>query len=348
MTTSTNRRSILLAAASAAFMPALARAQTAPAPTLDLSDVDPELREPLMRSGRVGGATKVADLMTPARRSANANPLPAPAPPFEERRIPGRNGAPDVRIYVVKPTGAAGSRPAFLYIHGGGYVAGSGAQGVRTLQELARDHGIFGVSVDYRLAPETAYPGSLEDNYAALKWLHDHAAELGVDPARIAIGGASAGGGHAAALAIAARDRGEVPVKFQVLIYPMLDDRTASTHPASPKAGHFIWTPQANRIGWQALLGHAPGTGSPPPTAAPARLKDFRGLPPAWVGVGDVDLFCDEDIAYARKLIAAGVHTELLVVPGAYHAFDGIAAGSTPAKLFTSEWRRALVGALGA
>jgi len=287
-------------------------------------------------------------MQAPARRLAAANPLPAPAPQPRELKIPGPAGAPDVRVIVVKPTGAAGPRPAYLYIHGGGYVMGRADQGVRQLQELARDHGVFGISVDYRLAPETAYPGSLEDNYAALKWLHGHAAELGVDPTRIAIGGASAGGGHAAALAIAARDRREIPLRAQILIYPMVDDRTASTRPARPSAGHFIWTPADNRVGWRALLGHAPGVGDPPPTAAPARLKDFRGLPPAFVGVGDIDLFCDEDIEYARRLIAAGVPTELLIVPGAFHAFDGLAPASTAAKQFRAAWETVLVRALAA
>jgi acetyl esterase/lipase len=345
------RRGVLLGGAAAALapalVPALARGQGAPDP---LAAVDPELR-PMLRSNRgraVAADMTLADMQAPARRAALGAPLPPPAPQPVEQKVPGPRGAPEVRVLVVKPAGASGPRPAYLYIHGGGYVMGRADQGVRQLQELARDHGIFGVSVDYRLAPETAYPGSLEDNYAVLKWLHGHAAELDVDPDRIAIGGASAGGGHAAALAIAARDRREVPLRFQVLIYPMVDDRTASTRPARPGVGHFIWTPADNRVGWRALLGHAPGVGEPPPTAAPARLKDFRGLPPAFVGVGDIDLFCDEDIEYARRLVAAGVPTELVVVPGAFHAFDSIAPQSAAARMFRGEWERLLVRALGA
>lgn len=337
------RRQVLLGAAGAAVLPVIGRAQPAANP---LDAVDPELRRALQGRPGVSNDLTLADMQAPARRIAAANPLPAPAPQPEVRMIPGPKGAPEVRVITVKPVTGVGPRAAYLYIHGGGYVMGRADQGVRQLQELARDHGIYGVSVDYRLAPETRYPGSLEDNYAALKWLHGHAAELGVDPNRIAIGGASAGGGHAAALAIAARDRGEVPLRAQILIYPMVDDRTAGARPARPNAGHFIWTPADNRIGWQALLGHAPGIGNPPPTAAPARLRDFRGLPPAFVGVGDIDLFCDEDIEYARRLIAAGVPTELLVVPGAYHAFDGIAPESGPAKLFRQAWERVLVQAL--
>lgn len=341
------RRRLCLAAAGAAFAPRLAWGQA----LSPLDAVDPELRLALMAPNQRGRPISqdmtLADMQAPARRAAIANPLPPPVPQPQVRRIPGPKGAPEVRVITIKPEGAGfGPRPAYLYIHGGGYVMGRADQGVRQLQELARDHGIYGVSVDYRLAPETAYPGSLEDNYAALSWLHGHAAELGVDPNRIAIGGASAGGGHAAALAIAARDRGAIPLRAQILIYPMVDDRTASTRPARPNAGHFIWTPADNRIGWRALLGHSPGTGNPPPTVAPARLKDFRGLPPAFVGVGDIDLFCDEDIEYARRLIAAGIQTELMVVPGAYHAFDVIAPESALAKAFRAGWERVLVQAL--
>jgi acetyl esterase/lipase len=340
-----SRRTVLVGGGAAALSPALARAQPAADP---MAAVDPEMR-PFLGSNRgrpVIGDMSLADMQAPARRAAVANPLPAPAPQPVERKIPGPAGAPEVRVLLVQPTGFPGPRPAFLYIHGGGYVMGRADMGVRQLQELARDHGIVGVSVDYRLAPETAYPGALEDNYAALKWLHDHAAELGVDPNRLAIGGASAGGGNAAALAIAARDRGEVPLRFQVLIYPMVDDRTASTRPARPGVGHFIWTPADNRVGWRALLGREPGAGNPPPTAAPARLTDFRGLPPAFVGVGDIDLFCDEDIDYARRLIAAGVPTELVVVPGAFHAFDVLAPQSKAARMFRAEWERLLCRAL--
>jgi len=347
-----DRRDFILAgAAGAAFAAGGARAQDL-GPSNPRFAVDPELRNrlPLTASDDL----TLAVMQSPPRRSTRAPILGAPAPQPVERHIPGPPGAPDVRILTVDPPRDAsgrgpalpGGRPALLFIHGGGYVMGRADGSVAMLQELARDHGIYGVSVDYRLAPETRWPGSMEDNYAALKWLAAHAAELDIDPARIAVGGASAGGGHAAMLAIAARDRREVRVAFQLLIYPMLDDRTASSRPASPYAGHFIWTPQDNRLGWQALLGRAPGGPGTPPGAAPARVANLAGLPPAWIGVGDIDLFCLEDVEYARRLLQAGVSTELMVVPGAYHAFDLLVPDAAVSRAFTGEWQRALVKAL--
>jgi acetyl esterase/lipase len=198
------------------------------------------------------------------------------------------------------------------------------------------------VSVDYRLAPETPFPGALEDNYAALKWMNLNAASLGIDPKRIAIGGESAGGGHAAMLAIAAQDRGEYALAFQLLIYPMLDDRTGSTKPAPEHIGHFLWNSGSNRFGWESLLGMAPGSANPPAGSVPARVKDLSGLPPTFIGVGALDLFVDEDVDYARRLIAAGVPTELLVVPGAYHGFNGLVPKASVSVRFNAQALNAL------
>lgn len=180
------------------------------------------------------------------------------------------------------------------------------------------------VSVDYRLAPETTYAGSIEDNYAGLKWLHANAASIGADPAKIAVMGESAGGGHAALLAITARDRGEVPLAYQCLIYPMLDDRTATSRRVPPHVGTLIWTPEQNHFGWESFLGTKPGKATAPKGAVPARVTDLKGLPPAFIGVGTLDLFHDEDVDYAQRLNAAGINAELIVVPGAFHGFDGI------------------------
>jgi triacylglycerol lipase len=161
----------------------------------------------------------------------------------------------------------------------------------------------------------------VEDCYAALQWLHANAGELGVDPARIAIRGESAGGGLAAALALLARDRGGPAIAHQNLIYPMLDDRTCITRlPAH--LGAFVWTPQANAFGWRSLLGQEPGAADISPYAAPARAEDLAGLPPAFIAVGALDLFLIEDMDYARRLIEAKVATELHVYPSAYHGFD--------------------------
>jgi acetyl esterase/lipase len=170
------------------------------------------------------------------------------------------------------------------------------------LQRIAMDCHCVVVSVDYRLAPETKFPGSLEDNYAALRWAHSNAEMLGIDRKRIAVGGESAGGGHAAALAIHARDRGEIPIAFQMLIYPMLDDRTGSTRPAPLAVGKFVWIAESNRFGWTALLGVPAGSADVPKGSVPARVDSVAGLPPAYIGVGSIDLFVNEDIEYARRI----------------------------------------------
>jgi acetyl esterase/lipase len=229
-----------------------------------------------------------------------------------------------------------------LHIHGGGYVVGSAGEAKPDMQEISLTHDCVVVSVDYRLAPETPFPGSLEDNYAALRWLCTNAKELGVDTKRIAIKGESAGGGHAAALAIAARDRGEFPICLQVLIYPMLDDRTGSTHRLPPYIGHYIWNEEANRFGWSSLLGVPAGSDRVPPNSVPARIGNFTGLAPAFIGTGSIDLFGPENVEYASRLMLAGVPTELHVVPGAFHGFD-IFVPTAPLSLrFNQAWNAAL------
>jgi acetyl esterase/lipase len=248
-------------------------------------------------------------------------------------------------VYVINAAASEVARPAILHIHGGGYVLGSAVEGIPMLQRVAREHDCVIVTVDYRLAPETRFPGSLEDNYAALKWLHASAKSLGVDPTRIAVMGESAGGGHAAMLAIAARDRGEVPIAFQVLIYPMLDDRTGSTRHVPAHIGAYMWTPLSNQFGWSSLLGVPAGSKTVPAGAVPARVENLAGLPPAFIGVGAIDLFVEEDVDYARRLINAGVPTELCVVPGAYHGFDFLAPEASGSKAFRAAWNAALAKA---
>ncbi|UGQ12497.1 alpha/beta hydrolase [Yinghuangia sp. ASG 101] len=227
----------------------------------------------------------------------------------------------DVSVRVFRSSWARHPAPALLWIHGGGYVLGSASQDDRGCRHLAHRLGIVVASVEYRLAPEHPFPTPLEDCHAALLWL---AAQPDVDPARVAIGGASAGGGLAAALTLLAKERatepGAVSPVFQLLAYPMLDDRTAARTDID-QSGMRMWNQTSNRIGWRAYLGEA-ADHNVPPLAAPARYKDLSGLPPAWIGVGSNDLFHDEDIAYAERLREAGVATTLHVVPGAYHGFD--------------------------
>lgn len=240
----------------------------------------------------------------------------------ERRTVPGPAGAPDVEVLIYRPRANGGPRPAYLHIHGGGYVMGVAELSAPGNVRLADELDCVVVSVNYRLAPETPAPGPVEDCYAALRWLHSAADELGVDRARIAIGGESAGGGLAAGLALLARDRGEIPLCFQLLIYPMLDDRTATTSAPNPITGEFVWSPADNHFGWSALLGHEPGIEGVSHYAAPARAADLAGLPPTYIAVGALDLFLDEDIAYAQRLLRAGVPTELHIFPGAYHGFE--------------------------
>jgi acetyl esterase/lipase len=282
-----------------------------------------------------------ARTLSSARQTMMRSQPPLPQPAWTERTIPGAPGAPAVRVYVINAGPRAAPRPAILHIHGGGFVMGDAHGAIRGQQEVAQALDCVVVTVDYRLAPETRFPGALEDNYAALKWMNANADELGVDRSRIAVAGESAGGGHAAMLAIAARDRGEIPLAYQALSYPMLDDRTGSTIRKPPYQGALIWPPEKNRFGWSSLLGVPAGSAHVPYGSVPARVENLRGLPPTFIGVGSIDLFVDEDIEFARRLIDAGVLTTLNVYPGVPHAFDGI-----PGLTLGKQFRAHLIAAL--
>ncbi|WP_409427934.1 alpha/beta hydrolase [Mycobacterium sp. SMC-11] len=260
---------------------------------------------------------------------------------MQGRRIPGDVevlGLPSgagVRIFR-PPNRAADPGPALLWIHGGGYVIGTAAQDDRLCRRFSAELGATVASVDYRLAPQNPYPAALEDCWAALTRL----AELpGVDPARIAIGGASAGGGLAAALAQLAADRGEVSPVLQLLVYPMLDDRSAAL-PAD--RGYRLWNPRSNRFGWTAYLGDAD-----PQVAVPARRADLSGLAPAWIGVGTLDLFHDEDLAYAQRLRQAGVPCKVETVRGAFHGFDLLMPKVAVSRAFFASQCESLRSAFG-
>ncbi len=241
---------------------------------------------------------------------------------LEVRSAPGPAEAPDVRLLIYRPANQTGPTGCIFHIHGGGYVIGAvDAQEAQHRDMVAR-LGCVLVTVDYRLAPETPFPGAIEDCYAGLTWTFANAADLGVDSARIGVMGESAGGGLAAALGLMARDRGDHALAFQHLIYPMIDDRTCVHPDPHPHAGEFIWTPHNNRFGWNALLGRAPGGDGVSPYAAAARAEDLSGLPPTFIATGALDLFLEEDMDYARRLLRAGVPTELHVYPGGFHGFD--------------------------
>jgi acetyl esterase/lipase len=264
----------------------------------------------------------------------------------EERFVPGPEGAPEVRVLIYRPPGPMeGARPVFFHLHGGGYVIGVPEINDAQSRSISFEQRCLVISVDYRLAPETRYPGSLEDGYAALQWMYGHAAELGIDRSRIAIGGESAGGGHAAALTILARDRGEIPIRFQLLDCPMLDDRTGSGSEPHPYGGKFVWTPDSNRFGWQALLGVEPGGPNVPVGAVPARTPDLSGLPATCITIGSLDLFLEETLEYIRRLNRAGVSTELHVIPGAYHGFSMAGMGAPQVQQMLQLRRDALARA---
>src|SRR6266568_1756294 len=283
-------------------------------------------------------------------RAAQAAELRALQPEFpdietSEVFVPGPAGAPDVRVLVYVPRSQPRPLSALVWIHGGGYVIGSADADDLPVKTIVSDVGCAVVSVDYRLAPESPFPAPVEDCYAALKWLSQQSNALGVDRSRIAIGGGSAGGGLAAALGLLARDRGEFAVAFQMLLVPMLDDRTVTSGDPHPLTGEFVWTPVSNKFGWTALLGREPGGDAVSPYAAPARAESLAGLPPTFIGTGALDLFLEENMEYARRLIRAGVPTELHVYPGAYHGFSRATAARVT-KAFERDQRQALRRAL--
>jgi acetyl esterase/lipase len=262
---------------------------------------------------------------------------------WEDREIPGPAGAPDVAITIVRPAAAtAAPAPAVLSIHGGGMVLGTRFFGTPELIDLADRFGVVGVAVEYRLAPEDPGPAQAEDCYAALEWMAEHAVELGIDPARIVVSGASAGGGLSAAVALLARDRGGPGLAGQLLNCPMLDDRN-ETVSARQYDGIGAWDRNNNDTAWDAICGDDRFTDRVSPYTAPARAVDLRGLPPAFVEVGAAETFRDEAVAYASRLWAAGGQAELHVWAGGYHGFSGFspdAEVSRAANAARDSWLR--------
>ncbi|MBE2236315.1 MAG: alpha/beta hydrolase [Caldilineaceae bacterium] len=301
----------------------------------------PELRAPLLRVRTPAFTPTLAKLI---RSLAVDFPTPADVD-VELRRVPGPPGESDVPVYVYRPPTLSKPAAALLFIHGGGYIIGAAQMFHAACARYARELGIVVVSVDYRLAPDTPFPGPLEECYAALRWMQAQAGALDIDPACIAVAGESAGGGLAAALAQLAHDRGEVTPCFQLLFYPMLDDRT-TLQAGHAGRGEFVWTPASNRLGWSAYLGRQPSLDAAPAYAAPARRENLAGLPPAWIGVGDLDLFYPENAAYAQRLREAGVPCAFYVVEGAYHAFEQFQPGAPVSQAFVVRSLAALRAAL--
>ncbi|MFJ9870602.1 alpha/beta hydrolase [Streptomyces sp. NPDC101165] len=265
----------------------------------------------------------------------------------EDRTVPGPEGAPAISLLVCRPTSAdpAAPLPVIYHVHGGGMVLGDNRAGVDGPLTWARELGAVVVSVEYRLAPEHPHPAPIDDVHAGLLWTAAHAEEIGGDPDRIVIAGASAGGGLAAALALLLRDRQGPPVIGQLLMCPMLDDRneTVSSH---QMAGLGVWDRTANETGWTALLGKRRGGPDVPSHAAPARASDLSGLPPAFLDVGSAETFRDEVVDYASRIWQSGGTAELHVWPGGFHGFDGFApqaALSQAAQAAQLDWLRRLL-----
>lgn len=255
--------------------------------------------------------------LLPALREAVPGLYPPSDAPFEAHHVTGLNGAPDVRVLIHRPASAAGAVPAILYGHGGGFVAGTPDMMAAASAKLAEEQGAVVVAVQYRLAPETPFPGPVEDCHAALTWMAAEAGMLGIDAARIAISGQSAGGGLAAATAQMARDLNGPSVKAQFLLYPMLDARTATEAAPvdNPTTGTFGWVRESNLFGWSAMRGTSEIPAERLGHFSPAEAETLEGLPATFIAIGSLDLFLEESLTYAQRLSRAGVPVEAHVIP---------------------------------
>jgi acetyl esterase/lipase len=288
-------------------------------------NIDPESLVPLaaLYEALPGGFNAIPDILV-RRQTVDAmlKGMTAGLPPndnvlVEDRTVPGPDGAPEIGVRVCRPAKPSGILPGILFMHGGGMVLGNLDTNHLTAVMLCETVGAVIVSVDYRLAPECPAPAAIEDCFAALLWMAANAAELGFDPARLAVYGGSAGGGLAIATALVARDRGGPALCFMMPIYPQIDDRN-ETASSREIVDIGIWDRAGNIEAWEWYLGGEPAD----QYSAPARATDLSGLPPAFIDVGDRDMFMDEDVAFANRLQDAGVPVELHVYPGAYHASE--------------------------
>ncbi|WP_410657061.1 alpha/beta hydrolase [Amycolatopsis sp. lyj-112] len=302
---------------------------------------DPELAAAL--EGLPSGPPLSADSLASVRQAmADGNPSCAEAIGdrdlvWEDRTVPGT----DVVVTIVKPRNGKPGAPGFYNIHGGGMVLDDRFADLPRMVPLVEEFGFVAVTVEYRLAPEHPHPAPLEDCYAGLTWMAENAAELGFDPAKLIVGGGSAGGGLSAGITLLARDRRGPALAGQLLLCPMIDSGNDSASTVE-FAERGVWGRAANEFGWRSLL-----NGQTSPYATPTTAPDLAGLPPAFIEVGAAEIFRDEDVDYARRLWQAGVPAELHVWAGAYHGFDRIAPDSevTRAALAArASWLRRVIG----
>jgi acetyl esterase/lipase len=311
-----------------------------------LAAMDPELRPGFLQimpilSNRPRDPVAAGKFTAEMLAALSAGRLKNEEVTFEDRSVPGPTSAPDVPVRIYSPAHRTELLPGLLYIHGGGFTLGNLDTEHTACLHIVEKVNCVVVSVDYRLAPEHPFPAALEDCYTALQWMATHAESLGIDPSRIGVRGASAGGGLCAAVALMARDRKEVKLIFQMPLCGCLDDRhiTPSSHQMA--ADEMMWGRSASLKGWAAYLG-ANLQGDVSPYAAPARAEDLSGLPPAYLMVGELDLMRDENIEYAMRLMQAGVPTELHVYPGAFHGFEGLVPNAAVSVRAVNEYTEAL------
>lgn len=307
---------------------------------LAASAIDPQLRTTFrFMPGLPIGNPVVLALLQAAQRPIFAPRVPAH---MKHRYVSLGKGC---GVHSYRPEGSA-TRPGIFWIHGGGFVIGSAAQDHGRCFQLAHDLDSVVFSIEYRPSPGGRFPGALDDAHTAWVWIMEHAFEYGLDPSRVAVAGQSAGGGLAASLVQRLHDEGGTQPVAQWLFCPMLDDRTAANG-ALDAVRHFLWNNRSNRIGWSSYLGTEPGSAVAPQYAVPARRQDLTALPPAWIGVGDIDLFYDEDRRYAAALMAAGVATVFDAVPGAPHAFESLCSRTEIAQEYLARAKSWLADRLG-
>jgi acetyl esterase/lipase len=306
---------------------------------VDLTELDPELRQPYQRLPAMPLGLPGVPRLTNVGMRALMRPSVAEGVRLETTRAKG------VKVRVYTPA-EGGTGAALLWLHGGGMIIGAAIMDDRFCSTTARDLGLTVVSVDYRVAGRRhPFPAPLDDCFTAWQWLVAEAGARRLDPERLAIGGQSAGAGLAATLAQRVHDVGGVQPAAQWLFCPMLDDRTAADRTLDARR-HRGWNNVNNRVGWTTYLGAEPGTGDAPEYAVAARRADLSGLPAAWIGVGDIDLYHAEDAAYAERLRTAGVQVTLETVPGAPHGFESVAPGTAVVARYLRDARAWLAHAL--